>query len=537
MPLTAVIGSSGSGKTTFLNDVHKSHEGTYIRQYHNMRPYIVVSQIPNFDPTKLPFWSIYEHEGKAATIQAGGMKSGGVTSGLSGGQRKMLLFELICQRVQSQQDLLIILDEPFAGVTDNFVPYVIERLEELRAKHNVLLVTNDHVDAITKMADNTITVSAIDRTIVTVNKRQKKRDKTIAALCIGEKYSYDNSREDIKFFYKTEIGMNTSLLSLFFITMVAYSMYIVSLWDTSEKSIGLAIVGAELVIFFTFTPYCMTLVDWRNDMQEESEALMHSSKGTNKFLKMILTLSLLVMATFAEFGIINGVLDGFSDFKFLLALVCDNFFVLSPYVVLGIYADLSLQAIENLAGVLYMGVIFFSTTFSPGSGVSFVKILRYLYPRFYFWCMLPGLEGKMEGCPSDDRILWYMILSSMHAVTIFLLLQMLGKIKKLRHKKEKHEKLQEMIDESFLNLESELKSSRVIRCPDLMPVQETPCRNNNEMDEDIGSFDSDDEFGGDETITKGDSNVPPSYLTDATTFLSKAGDELEESNVTTSSVA
>ena len=42
------------------------------------------------------------------------------------------------QRTSSQSDLLIALDEPFAGVTDDFVPFIIERLEEMRLKHNIL---------------------------------------------------------------------------------------------------------------------------------------------------------------------------------------------------------------------------------------------------------------------------------------------------------------------------------------------------------------------------------------------------------------
>jgi hypothetical protein len=79
MTLTVVVGSSGSGKTTFLNDTTKSHKCTYIRQYHNIRPYITVSKIPNFDPTKLPFWDIYEREGTAATIKVGGTMAGEFT--------------------------------------------------------------------------------------------------------------------------------------------------------------------------------------------------------------------------------------------------------------------------------------------------------------------------------------------------------------------------------------------------------------------------------------------------------------------------
>jgi ABC-type nitrate/sulfonate/bicarbonate transport system ATPase subunit len=105
--------------TTFLNDVRNIHKCTYIHQYHNLHPYITVRKIPNFDPTELPYWTIYENEGTAETVKVGGTMAGEFTAGLSGGQRKLLLFELICQRTADQSGLLIVLDEPFAGVTDD----------------------------------------------------------------------------------------------------------------------------------------------------------------------------------------------------------------------------------------------------------------------------------------------------------------------------------------------------------------------------------------------------------------------------------
>ena len=177
MTLTVVVGSSGSGKTTFLEHVHKLHSCTYIRQYHTLRPYVPVKKIPRFDPTQLPYWKLYsdkelkesggkKNESYNPGVKIGGTMAGEFTAGLSGGQRKMMLFELVRQRVSGQSDLLIVLDEPFAGVTDDFVPYIMERLDEMRIKHNILLVTNDHVAALTKMADSTITVSAIDRSKV-----------------------------------------------------------------------------------------------------------------------------------------------------------------------------------------------------------------------------------------------------------------------------------------------------------------------------------------------------------------------------------
>jgi ABC-type Mn2+/Zn2+ transport system ATPase subunit len=85
----------------------------------------------------------------------------------------MLLFEIVFQRIFKQRDLLIVLDEPFAGVTDDFVPFIVERLNEMRKNHNILLVTNDHVATLTKMADNTLTVSAIDRSTIRINDRDQ----------------------------------------------------------------------------------------------------------------------------------------------------------------------------------------------------------------------------------------------------------------------------------------------------------------------------------------------------------------------------
>jgi ABC-type molybdenum transport system ATPase subunit/photorepair protein PhrA len=53
-------------------------------------------------------------------VIVGGTIAGQFMPGLSGGQRKLLLFELIFQRTASQENLLIVLDEPFAGVTGEF---------------------------------------------------------------------------------------------------------------------------------------------------------------------------------------------------------------------------------------------------------------------------------------------------------------------------------------------------------------------------------------------------------------------------------
>ena len=218
MVLTVVVGSSGSGKTTLLEDVHKINDSIYIRQYHTLRPYMSVNSIPKFDATRLPFWSNYSqeqtHDGDAAkrnvsydpNIRIGGTLAGEFTPGLSGGQRKMLLFELVSQRIANTSGLLVCLDEPFAGVTDDFVPFIIERLQQMSESHNVLLVTNDHVAALTELANSTITVSAIDLSKVKVNGTHFHRETTLHAVSFGKHYQHELGNEDIRFFLNTEVS-------------------------------------------------------------------------------------------------------------------------------------------------------------------------------------------------------------------------------------------------------------------------------------------------------------------------------------------
>jgi ABC-type lipoprotein export system ATPase subunit len=355
MTLTVVTGSSGSGKTTFLNDVFKSHHCVYIRQYHNVRPYVTVSKIPHFDPAGLPYWDIYEREGKAASIQVGGTMAGEFTAGLSGGQRKLLLFELIFQRTEAQSDLLIVLDEPFAGVTDDFVPFIVKRLNQMREHHNLLIVTNDHVETLTKLADNKITVSAIDRSTVRVNDREKiDREKAMLALSVGDEYVYKATSADLKFFFDVEIASSGALIGVGAFTIFVYTLFLAAFWDSATENAAFVLVGGGIISYFCLQPYLLSLPDWRNFMTEEAEALMHASKSVNKALKSILTIVLLVVISVVQFGITNAVINGLQSSSFWLAMLFDSASLTFPFICLGLYTSLPFQAVEILASLPFL---------------------------------------------------------------------------------------------------------------------------------------------------------------------------------------
>ena len=382
--LTVVVGASGSGKTTFLNDVHKMHKCTYIRQYHNLRPYILVSKIPNFDASKLPYWDLYTN---VPDIRIGGTMAGEFTAGLSGGQRKLLLFELIRQRTADSKGLLIVLDEPFAGVTDDFVPWITEQLRQMRQKHNLLLVTNDHVKVLRAMADNLITVSATDRTAVDVNGKTVGRDLGLLAVASGEEFKSASNSSDVAFFFNSEVYSSGQLKAIFGFTFFCMALFLACFWNSKKGSEPLVLMGIQIISYFCVNPYLASLVDWRIYMLEEADALMHSSASANKAMKTSLTLTLILVVSLFAYGIVQCVIDTLSGFKFLIGMVFDTLSLILPLICLGLYSPLSFQAVQVLGSFPFLMMLFMSTTQSPGAGVEGVKGLRFLFVRFYLWCV------------------------------------------------------------------------------------------------------------------------------------------------------
>ncbi|KAL7528922.1 hypothetical protein ACHAXR_004962 [Thalassiosira sp. AJA248-18] len=439
--------------------------GTYIRQYHNLRPYIAVSAIPNFDPEKLPYWDIYIKEKKAKHIIVGGTIAGQFMAGLSGGQRKLLLFELICQRTATQDNLLIVLDEPFAGVTDDFVPFIVGRLNEMRKKHNILLVTNDHVDTLKKMADNTVTVSAIDRSKVSINGRGGvDRDMALLAMSIGDDYKHSTNNKDLEFFRSVEFSKNGGIPNVAAFAVFAFGLFLLMFWDSAPGSEALVLIAGGMVSFFTANPYFLQLPDWRVYMVEEAEALLHSSKSTNRFLKMSLTMFLLVIVTCIQFGCMDAVIGTLTTAEFFFGMLFDNLSLLIAMALLGLYSDLPDQAVQILGAMPFLLMIFFSTTFSPGAGVKGLKELRYLFSRFYLWCMLPGdIADQMEGCPESNTLL-YLILSSLLVPFLFLLWTASKQLyKKFHLEKKQSSRRESMKTLQFAELQLELFGEKALK--------------------------------------------------------------------------
>jgi hypothetical protein len=163
--LTVVLGESGAGKTTLIHDVHaQCGGGVIVRQYHAIRPGQFVQELPDLDISRLPF------EINPGKRVGGSLATGVVIPGLSGGQRKMLIFEIVYQRLLvCMEPLLVLMDEPFAGITKNNISFLIDSCVEIKKRHHLFLVTNDHITELRDVADAVITVDAMDRSTIDLN--------------------------------------------------------------------------------------------------------------------------------------------------------------------------------------------------------------------------------------------------------------------------------------------------------------------------------------------------------------------------------
>lgn len=86
-----------------------------------------------------------------------------------------------------------------------------------------------------------------------------------------------------------------------------------------------------------------------------------------------------------------------------------------------------------------------------------LKELRYLFPRYYFWCMVPYVQDTMEECPDDDIIILYLVLSTFTGVFILfvvLLAVHLRENTQRKHQASRHDDI--MKKDGFHNLQAKI---------------------------------------------------------------------------------
>ena len=171
----------------------------------------------------------------------------------------------------------------------------------------------------------------------------------------------------------------------------------------------------------------------------------------------MLTLILIITISVVEFGVVNLVIDGLNTVSFWIAILFDTASLTFPGVYVGIYSSWDTTRCQIIATIPLILTIFLSTTFSPGSGVPVLKELRFLFPRFYFWCITPGVDYLMEGCPKTERLsMLYLCLSAFLGFAICLLVRTGSAVRyRLRRKATKKSRVG-ITDQSLEKLKEQL---------------------------------------------------------------------------------
>ena len=81
-----------------------------------------------------------------------------------------------------------------------------------------------------------------------------------------------------------------------------------------------------------------------------------------------MTLFVLFLISTVQFACLEAVIGTLTTAQIYVGILFDNFSILVPLVLFGLYTKLPDQAVQILGGIPFMFMVFFSTTFSPGSG-------------------------------------------------------------------------------------------------------------------------------------------------------------------------
>ncbi len=163
-----------------------------------------------------------------------------------------------------------------------------------------------------------------------------------------------------------------------------------------------------------------------------------------------------------QFICIHLVIGTLTTAQFFFGILFDLLSSITPLIYMGLYTDWTDRSVQFLGQMPFLLMIFFSNAYSPGAGVYGIKELRYLFPKFYLWCMLPE-DMEMEGCP-EDSILRYLILSSFVFPMVFVLLGLVRALSANVHKsKKKSSQLEAIQSVEFATLQLELFGEKVLR--------------------------------------------------------------------------
>jgi hypothetical protein len=211
--------------------------------------------------------------------------------------------------------------------------------------------------------------------------------------------------------------------------------------------------------------YLLSLVDWRNAVIEESQALLDGTIFRTMVYKTSMVLIIIVLVSLVEFTCVNLVIDGLGSVNFWIAMLFDMASLTMPAVYIAVWTRVHSESAQSIGALPLILMLFLSTTFSPGAGVAGLKELRYLFTRYYFWCMVPGVQFLMEGCPKDETTnVFYLVLSSFNGMVVCLAFSAFKALQNALAKNSAAKVIKKQVDDEFHEIQKLLYGQEQSSC-------------------------------------------------------------------------
>ena len=86
-------------------------------------------------------------------------------------------------------------------------------------------------------------------------------NQAILGLAIDDKFHFDKSNDDLRFFLDVEVIHSGNLLQIFVFAAFTLSLNMETFWNSKPEAAPLVLIASGIIAFFNVNPYLLSFVE------------------------------------------------------------------------------------------------------------------------------------------------------------------------------------------------------------------------------------------------------------------------------------